>query len=94
MKDVFNVMSFALGALFAVIVYFIYASVVTSPLESDNLRVNDSISDRNKELKKRVEYLDSIKNEKSKEALNLNNDSTIKLWYDLVHDHPFYGGGE
>lgn len=53
----------------------------TSPVESSKI---DSITKDNNELIIEVKYLDSIKNAKSFEIKNLDNDSTLKLFYQLI----------
>lgn len=53
----------------------------TSPVESSKI---DSISKDNDKLIIEVKHLDSIKNAKSIEIKNLDNDSTIKLFYQLI----------
>lgn len=45
---------------------------------------NDSLEITNTNLKKEVNSLDSIKYEKINEVKHLNNDSTIKLFYELI----------
>lgn len=53
----------------------------TSPVESSKI---DSITKDNNKLIIEVEHLDSIKNAKSIEIKNLDNDSTLKLFYQLI----------
>ena len=53
----------------------------TSPVESSKL---DSITKDNNKLIIEVEHLDSIKNAKSNEIKNLDNDSTLRLFYQLI----------
>lgn len=53
----------------------------TPPVEDSKI---DSITKDNDKLIKEVEYLDSIKNAKSNEIKSLDNDSTLKLFYQLI----------
>ena len=53
----------------------------TSPVESSKI---DSITKDNNKLIIEVEHLDSIKNAKSVEIKNLDNDSTLRLFYQLI----------
>lgn len=46
----------------------------------------DSVTKVNDSLKLKVESLDSIKNAKVIEVVNLDNDSSIKLFYKLVSE--------
>ena len=56
-------------------------SSTTSPVEE--IRI-DSITKTNDKLIIKVEQLDSIKNVKIIEVKNLDNDSTLKLFYKLI----------
>lgn len=51
----------------------------------DNVNT-DSIISVNDTLKIKIKVLDSVKNEKVIEVLNLGDDSTIKLFYELVSE--------
>lgn len=53
----------------------------TSPVESMQI---DSITKENNKLIIEVEHLDSIKDEKVIEVKSLDNDSTLKLFYQLI----------
>ena len=53
----------------------------TSPVESSKI---DSIAKDNDKLIIEVKHLDSIKNAKSIEVKSLDNDSTLKLFYQLI----------
>ena len=44
----------------------------------------DSISKENNKLIIKIESLDSIKNEKVSEVKSLDNDSTLRLFYELI----------
>ena len=46
----------------------------------------DSITTVNDSIKLEVKHLDSIKNAKVIEVVSLNNDSTVKLFYELVSE--------
>ena len=56
----------------------------TPPVEGMN--VVDSISTLNDSLKVKVNNLDSIKNAKVIEVYSLDNDSVVKLFYELVRE--------
>lgn len=53
----------------------------TSPVESSKI---DSITKDNDKLIIEVKHLDSIKNAKSIEVKSFDNDSTLKLFYQLI----------
>ena len=53
----------------------------TSPIESSKI---DSITKDNDKLIIEVKHLDSIKNAKSIEIKSLDNDSTLRLFYQLI----------
>ena len=53
----------------------------TSPVESIKI---DSITKDNNKLIREVKHLDSIKNAKSIEVKSLDNDSTLRLFYQLI----------
>ena len=57
------------------------STTTTPPVESSRI---DSITKENSKLIIDVKYLDSIKNAKSIEVKNLDNDSTLKLFYQLI----------
>ena len=59
----------------------IKTNITTSPVES--IRI-DSITKNNDKLIIEIEYLDSIKNEKVIEVKSLDNDSTLRLFYQLI----------
>lgn len=50
----------------------------------ENVIISDSIIKVNDSIKIKVEHLDSIKNAKVIEVQTLDNDSTLKLFYELV----------
>lgn len=53
----------------------------TPPVEGSKI---DSITKDNNKLIIEVKHLDSIKNAKSIEIKNLDNDSTLRLFYQLI----------
>lgn len=57
------------------------STTTTSPVESSKI---DSITKDNNKLIIEVEYLDSIKNAKVIEVKTLDNDSTLRLFYQLI----------
>ena len=62
--------------------YLLFKSIqTTSPVESSKI---DSIVKDNDKLIIEVEHLDSIKNAKSIEIKSLDNDSTLRLFYQLI----------
>lgn len=81
---------FLLGvAIFAFCAGFIVATIkdkkpATTPIE--NVNVIDSLTAVNDSIKIKVEKLDSIKDAKVIEVSTLNNDSTLKLFYELVSE--------
>ena len=52
----------------------------------ENVTVTDSIIKINDSIKIKVEHLDSVKNAKVIEVQTLDNDSTLKLFYELVSE--------
>ena len=52
----------------------------------ENITVTDSIIKVNDSIKIKIEHLDSIKNAKVIEVQTLDNDSTLKLFYELVSE--------
>ena len=68
--------------LATIINYLLFESIqTTSPVGSSNI---DSIVKDNDKLIIEVEHLDSIKNAKSIEIKSLDNDSTLRLFYQLI----------
>ena len=64
------------------IVYDKYVNRNSSPVEEiDKI---DSIKFENNKLTTEINILDSIKNNKVNDVTKLNNDSTIKLFYQLI----------
>lgn len=55
---------------------------ISSPVERSEI---DSIAKENDNIIIEVESLDSIKNEKATEVKSLDNDSTLRLFYKLIH---------
>lgn len=56
-------------------------NTTTSPVESSRI---DSITKENNKLIIKVEHLDSIKDAKVIEVKSLDNDSTLRLFYQLI----------
>lgn len=56
-------------------------NTITSPVESSRI---DSITKENNKLIIEVEHLDSIKDAKVIEVKSLDNDSTLRLFYQLI----------
>lgn len=66
-----------------VIGYFVHKanSTISSPVEIINI---DSLNNTNKDIYNKIKQLDSIKNEKVIEVKSLDNDSTLRLFYQLI----------
>lgn len=66
-----------------VIGYFVHKanSTISSPVEMISI---DSLNNTNKDIYNKIKQLDSIKNEKVIEVKSLDNDSTLRLFYQLV----------
>ena len=62
--------------------HYVYKSNTTRPVEE--IIKADSIIKVNDSIKIKVEQLDSIKDAKIIEVQTLDNDSTIKLFYELI----------
>lgn len=68
--------------LLVVVNYLPFKSIpTTSPVEDSKI---DSIAKDNDKLIIEVKHLDSIKNAKVIEVENLDNDSTLRLFYQLI----------
>ena len=66
-----------------VIGYFVHkaTSTISSPVEMISI---DSLNNTNKDIYNKIKQLDSIKNEKVIEVKSLDNDSTLRLFYQLI----------
>lgn len=66
-----------------VIGYFTHKanSTISSPVEIISI---DSLNNTNKDIHNKIKQLDSIKNEKVIEVKSLDNDSTLRLFYQLI----------
>ena len=66
-----------------VIGYFVHKanSTISSPVE---IIIIDSLNNTNKDIYNKIKQLDSIKNEKVIEVKSLDNDSTLRLFYQLI----------
>lgn len=66
-----------------VIDYFVHKanSTISSPVEMISI---DSLNNTNKDIYNKIKQLDSIKNEKDIEVKSLDNDSTLRLFYQLI----------
>lgn len=66
-----------------VIGYFAHKanSTISSPVEIISI---DSLNNTNKDIYNQIKQLDSIKNEKVIEVKSLDNDSTLRLFYQLI----------
>lgn len=73
---------FLIGALVGLTIrYCSKNSTITPPVESSRI---DSITKENDKLIIEVEHLDSIKDAKVIEVKSLDNDSTLRLFYQLI----------
>lgn len=63
--------------------YFVHKanSTISSPVEIISI---DSLNNTNKDIYNKIKQLDSIKNEKVIEVKSLDNDSTLRLFYQLI----------
>ena len=66
-----------------VIGYFVHKanSTISSPVEIISI---DSLNNTNKDIYNKIKQLDSIKNEKVIEVKSLDDDSTLRLFYQLI----------
>ena len=80
--------AFGLLCLVLCTIWCLHQCKNTSPVNGNNGSVVniDSVTKVNDSIKLKVESLDSIKNAKIIEVISLNNDSTIKLFYELVSE--------
>ena len=74
--------------IFAVVIIYSYSKKIINNEEDikENITITDSIIKVNDSIKIKVEHLDSIKNAKVIEVQTLDNDSTLKLFYELVSE--------
>ena len=72
----------------AVIIIYNYSRKIINNKDNikENVTVTDSIIKVNDSIKIKVEHLYSIKNAKVIEVQTLDNDSTLKLFYELVSE--------
>ena len=76
-----------LVVLAVVIIYSYSKKIINNEADTkDNVTIADSIIKVNDSIKIKVEHLDSIKNAKVIEVQTLDNDSTLKLFYELVSE--------
>ena len=74
--------------LVAVVIIYSYSKKIINNEKDikENITITDSIIKVNDSIKIKVEHLDSIKNAKVIEVQTLDNDSTLKLFYELVSE--------
>nr|DAW49008.1 MAG TPA: hypothetical protein [Crassvirales sp.] len=77
------------GKCYAIILVFTFIVIVSMIIgtyrKTNNIiETNVELQKHNDNLKIKVDNLDSIKNAKVIEVQNLDNDSTIKLFYQLI----------
>ena len=90
-KRFFIGLSYVVGCylvILAVVIIYSYSKKIINNEEDikENVIVTDSIIKVNDSIKIKVEHLDSIKNAKVIEVQTLDNDSTLKLFYELVSE--------
>ena len=73
-----------IGFVVGVIVHHKYECNTSTPIKK-NVSI-DSLTTVNDSIKIKVEHLDSIKNAKIIKIQTLDNDSTLKLFYELVSE--------
>ena len=78
------VISFVFGLFCGIMGYAKFGCKPSTPVE--NNEVIDSLTKVNDSIKIKVEHLDSVKNAKVIEVTTLDNDSTLKLFYELVSE--------
>ena len=74
--------------ILAVVIIYTYSKKIINNEEDikENVTITDSIIKVNDSIKIKVEHLDNIKNAKVIEVQTLDNDSTLKLFYELVSE--------
>lgn len=83
-----------LGSIFSIIICLISLIIIDKCVRTDyntqtiesNINIGDSIKKVNDSLKMEVNDLDSLKDVEIIEIKNLDNDSTVKLFYRLVSE--------
>jgi len=78
--------AFLSGVIIGMLVIFTVDNTDKTENNDVNNNVIDSLIAVNDTIKIKVEKLDSIKNAKVIEVSTLNNDSTLKLFYELVSE--------
>jgi len=73
-----------IGFILGILLNLIWKNNASTPIERDN--IIDSLTAVNDTIKIKVEKLDSIKNAKVIEVSTLDNDSTLKLFHELVSE--------
>ena len=92
-----NIKKFFIGLCYVAGCYFVVSAIAviysysrkiinTEDNVKENVTITDSIIKVNDSIKIKVEHLDSIKNAKVIEVQTLDNDSTLKLFYELVSE--------
>lgn len=92
-----DIKKFFIGLCYSVGCYLVVLAVIiihnysrkiinTEDNVKEDVTVTDSIIRVNDSIKIKIEHLDSIKNAKVIEVQTLDNDSTLKLFYELVSE--------
>lgn len=87
-KDIFKTICvvlclYLLGGIIGYIIYKNTMNTTTTSTPVESIQI-DSITKENTKLIIEIEYLDSIKDEKIIEVKSLDNDSTLRLFYQLI----------
>ena len=74
--------------IFAIVIIYSYSKKIINNETNtkENVTITDSIIKVNDSIKIKVEHLDSVKNAKVIDVQTLDNDSTLKLFYELVSE--------
>lgn len=75
------ILIFIIALVIGIVRSFSTDKEISSPVEEHRI---DSLAKENDKIVLEIKVLDSIKNERIYEVKNLNNDSTLKLFYELI----------
>lgn len=81
-----TIATIALILIFIVLLAIFIVGISNQTTQEVTVSQVDSIKYENKKLTIEVEQLDSIKNVEIIEVKSLNNDSTLKLFYELIRE--------
>lgn len=80
----FAILAIIVGTICFYTIYNLYTKEVTTPVEETH--IVDSVVTVNHDIKITIENLNKEKNEKIEKVISLNDDSTLKLFYELLHE--------